>query len=85
MTTHYNAFSWDVPHERQYILDVHQALLRRAGPMEVAELYEGRDPSAVRAAPVYLFEKGTIGREGSQQGLDDLSDKHKIFARVFDK
>jgi hypothetical protein len=53
--------------------------------MGVAELYEGRDPSAVRAALVYLFEKGTIGREGSQRGLDDLSDKDKIFASVFDK
>jgi hypothetical protein len=53
--------------------------------MEVAELYKGRDPSAVRAALVYLFEKGTIGRDGPQEGLDDLSDKHKIFVKVFGK
>ena len=50
--------------------------------MEVAELYGGRNPSAVRAALVYLFEQGTIGREGPQQGLDGLSDKHKIFVKV---
>ena len=85
MATFYNGFSWDIPHEREYILDIHAALLRHRGPIEVAELYRGRDPSVVRAALVYLFEKGTIGREGSGQGLDGLSDKHKIFVKVFGK
>jgi hypothetical protein len=83
MTTIYNGFRWDVPHERQCILDIHEALLRHVDPMRVAELYEGRNPSAVRAALAYLFEEGTIEREGSQEGLDGLSDEHRIFVKVF--
>jgi hypothetical protein len=82
MATFYNSFSWDIPNERQYILDIHEAILRHVGPIEVAELYKGRDPAAVRAALAYWFDKGTVSREDSGQGLDGLSDKHKIFVTV---
>jgi hypothetical protein len=85
MATSYNGFSYDIPHEKAYILKIHKALLQRGIPIEVGELYEGRNPSAVRAALVYLFEKGIVGREGPQQGLDDLSNEHKVFIRKFGK
>lgn len=50
--------------------------------MRVAELYDGRDPPAVRAALVRLFDKRIVRREGPGKGLDDLSDEQRIFLTV---
>lgn len=80
MTTTFNTYSPDVPHERECIFQTKGAILQSNGSgITVANLKKGKNLVAVMASLCYLLEKGMVRREGSLLGCDDLTDDENIF------
>jgi hypothetical protein len=78
MTTQYNTYTREVPHEREYIDDLHVEILKHPSGITVRDLLKGRELVAVLASLQFLLEQGEI-TENIEPGHSDLLDARKVF------
>jgi hypothetical protein len=77
MSTQYNTYTREVPHERENIAILRGDILNRPGVAET-DLLKGRDLTAVLASLQFLLEQGEI-IEKIEPGHDDRSNARKLF------
>jgi hypothetical protein len=78
MTTYYNGYTREIPHERECIDLLRVEILKYPTGISVRDLLKGRDLVAVLASLQFLLEQGEI-TEKVESGHDDLLDARKVF------